>query len=313
MAGVADAGGDERAREKEKWFRKAHDMVIAMFKARLGRRRRAGDKGWVLEGLPHCESLARGLWELGEDCRPHLVIALEPDAYVSIRQHTPADARAGAAEKRGDTGKEEVERTKQQVLGAGGAAGGAAGAHETLTHAGEQAQADSTAARALATDKRSAPPDKPPPPPLPEPPEPPEPPEAAAARASRRPQDELDEGATATEGGGTRHRFVSAEQQAAGGCGRSRAAGQHAHATRALREGGGGEADGVGGVGGAGRGHAAGDTSAAAAKASQAREERQRDVGAGQAAEGAAAGEREREVGGGRKRDLRAAERRQSG
>jgi hypothetical protein len=257
---VEDAGGEERAREKEKWFRKAHDMVIAMFKARLGRRRRAGDKGWVLEGLPHCESLARGLWELGEDCRPHLVIALEPGAYVSIRQHTPADAHAGAAEKRGDKGKEEVERAKQQGLGAAaaGGAGGergaaAAGAHEALTHASEQAQTDSTAARALATDKRS------------------------------------------------------------------RAAGQHAHATRALREGGGGEEEdaggrqeegGVGGVGGGAGGHAAGDTSAAAAKASQAREERQGDVGGGQAAEGVAAGERER---GGQAAEGRAAGERERG
>ena len=49
-----------------------------MLKTRLAPRRRAGDKGWILEGLPNCQSLARGLWDLGDHCWPHVVIALHP-------------------------------------------------------------------------------------------------------------------------------------------------------------------------------------------------------------------------------------------
>ena len=67
-----------RGKVEERLYRKAQEIVLSMLKTRLAPRRRAGDKGWVLEGLPHCPALAGGLWDLGEHCRPHLVIALHP-------------------------------------------------------------------------------------------------------------------------------------------------------------------------------------------------------------------------------------------
>jgi hypothetical protein len=82
-----------RGKAENKWFRKAQEIVLAMLKSRLAPRRRAGDKGWVLEGLPHCPSMARGLWELGEHCWPHVVIALEPS-------HDPSQAPQPRASER---------------------------------------------------------------------------------------------------------------------------------------------------------------------------------------------------------------------
>ena len=82
-----------RGKAEDKWFRKAQEIVLAMLKTRLAPRRRAGDKGWVLEGLPHCPSMARGLWELGEHCWPHVVIALEPS-------HEPSKAPQPRASER---------------------------------------------------------------------------------------------------------------------------------------------------------------------------------------------------------------------
>jgi len=86
-----------RGKAEDKWARKAQEIVLAMLKTRLAPRRRAGDKGWVLEGLPLTPSMARGFWDLGDHCWPHVVIALEPSPEPSQAPPCATERPHGAA------------------------------------------------------------------------------------------------------------------------------------------------------------------------------------------------------------------------